>query len=90
MALLRAMAPDAPDGAVVDRDIKTDMTGIALLDLIAARFGMALPAVVITGGTSLEVLEELSESGHPWLIKPTDPLALRTALAERVARLRRF
>jgi signal transduction histidine kinase len=88
MAVMQRMAPAAPDAAIIDQDIIGDVSGVVLLDRIAARFGIALPAVIVTGATSGEVREELIESGHPWLLKPADPATLRRMLANAVAAAR--
>ena len=85
---MQRMAPAAPDAAIIDQDIIGDVSGVVLLDRIAARFGIALPAVIVTGATSGEVREELIESGHPWLLKPADPATLRRMLANAVAAAR--
>ena len=79
------MAPDAPDAAIIDQDIIGEVSGVALLDHIAARFGVALPAVIVTGDDLRRVREELMDSGHPWLLKPADPATLRRMLANAVA-----
>ncbi len=85
MAVMTDMAPQAPDGAIVDQDIIGEVSGVALLDRIAARFGVALPAVIVTGETSAGVRDELIDSGHPWLLKPADPATLRRTLAGVIA-----
>ncbi len=69
-----------PDLAVVDRNLSSTMTGPELLDHLAVRFQIAIPAIVLNGETSAEVLEELRETGYPYLIKTVDPKALRSAL----------
>ncbi len=88
MAVMTDLAPAAPDAAIVDQDIIGEVSGVALLDRIAARFGVALPAVILTGETSAGTREELIESGHPWLLKPADPDTLHRLLAEAIAAAR--
>jgi len=83
-AIMDRMEPDAPDAAIIDQGIAGDLSGVAVLDRIAARFAVALPAVVVTGVTTAEVREELTESGHPWLLKPADPAVLRRLLARAI------
>ena len=72
MAVMTDLAPGVPDGAIIDQDIIGEMSGVALLDRIGARFGVALPAVIVTGEASAGAREELIDSGHPWLLKPAD------------------
>jgi signal transduction histidine kinase len=89
MAVMARMVPDAPDAAIIDQDIIGEVSGVGLLDRIAARYGVALPSVIVTGATSASVREELSDSGHPWLLKPADPATLRRMLADAVIAGRR-
>lgn len=66
-----------PDLIITDLDLGGEISGLALLDRLAASHGIAVPTIVITGDTRPDTIAELKESGHPWLIKPVDPAALR-------------
>jgi PAS domain S-box-containing protein len=81
MSLLALMAPELPDAAVIDLDLGAGASGIALLENIRTTYSLALPAIVVTGSTTMEILQLLKAGGYRWLTKPTEPGALRTALA---------
>jgi signal transduction histidine kinase/ActR/RegA family two-component response regulator len=85
MSLLTLMMPESPDAAVVDLDLGDKVTGIELLTQIEEKFGIAIPAVIVTGSTTAGTMERINASGHPWLAKPTDPGALYEALVRRIA-----
>lgn len=71
------------DIILMDRDLRSTMTGTELLDHLAARFGVMLPAMIMSGTMDFRVIRELQESGYPWLAKPV-PL---TALLREMHRL---
>ena len=58
------------DIALVDRDLRAEMTGPELLDHLAAHLQIALPALVLSGTTDFRVIKELQDSDYPWLAKP--------------------
>lgn len=68
------------DVAIVDRDLGSDISGPELLDRLATDLGIAVPAIVITGATDADSLQDLEETGYTYLIKPVDEIALRRAL----------
>ena len=68
-----------PDLIITDLDLGGEISGLDMLARLAARYGIAVPTIVITGDTRPDTIIELKESGHPWLIKPVDPAALRRA-----------
>ena len=66
------------DMVLMDRDLHNEMTGTELLDHLAARYGVMLPALIISGTTDFRVVLDLQESGYPWLAKPVSmPVLLR-------------
>lgn len=71
-----------PDLIITDLDLGGETSGLALLDRLAASHGIAVPTIVITGDTRPDTISELKDSGHPWLIKPVDPSALRRSAGE--------
>jgi len=84
MTLLALMTPESPDAAVVDLDLGDKVSGIELLKQIEEKFGVAIPAIIVTGSTTAETLERIIASGHSWLTKPTDPDELHDALLCRI------
>ena len=77
--LLVEAGDSLPDLIITDLDLGGELNALDLLARLAARHGIALPTIVITGDTRPETLAELKESGHPWLMKPVDAAALRRA-----------
>ena len=75
--LLTGGLESLPDLVITDLDLGGETSGLALLDRLAASHGIAIPTIVLTGDTRPDTISELKESGHPWLIKPVDPAALR-------------
>jgi CheY-like chemotaxis protein len=66
------------DLVLMDRDLHNEMTGTELLDHLAARYGVMLPALIISGTADFRVVLDLQESGYPWLAKPVSmPVLLR-------------
>jgi signal transduction histidine kinase len=84
-AALWALGSVAPDLAIVDRDLGRGSNGIELLAQLRARFG-DLPAIIVTGATDPQALDELRRSGTPWLTKPIDAEVLRGKVADLLAR----
>ncbi len=83
-AALWALGSAPPDVAIVDRDLGEGTNGIELLALLRARFG-DVPAIIVTGATDPQALDELRRSGTPWMIKPLDAAVLRSKVTELLA-----
>jgi len=83
-AALWALGSAPPDVAIVDRDLGEGTNGIELLALLRARFG-DIPAIIVTGATDPQALDELRRSGTPWMIKPLDAAVLRSKVTELLA-----
>lgn len=75
----------AIDVAIVDRDLGSQISGPELLDRLATELGIAVPAIVVTGATDSDALQDLEETGYAYLIKPVDEITLRRALNEVMA-----
>jgi signal transduction histidine kinase/ActR/RegA family two-component response regulator len=71
-ALFAAASPPGFDIALVDRDLGADLTGPQLLDHLAAKLGIAIPALVLSGTRDFKVIAELQSGDYPWLSKPVD------------------
>ncbi|MEZ5935756.1 MAG: PAS domain-containing hybrid sensor histidine kinase/response regulator [Alphaproteobacteria bacterium] len=67
------------DAAIVDYELP-DGTGPKCLTALNRCLGVELPAIVITGTTSLSMLDMLNDGGWRWLVKPVDPELLLSAL----------
>lgn len=72
------------DFVLVDLDLGPEVTGVSLLDRLASEYGVAVPALVMTGSTDHELLRELTRADYPWVRKPVS----LPDLAEWVVRLR--
>jgi signal transduction histidine kinase/CheY-like chemotaxis protein len=68
------------DVALIDYNLGAGSTGVDLLDRLAVRFSLALPALIMTGEQDPEILEELGDSGYAWLQKPVETALLVSAL----------
>jgi two-component system, sensor histidine kinase and response regulator len=78
-----------PELAIIDRDLGSGLTGPALLEAVKQRFGLTIPAVIVTGATDADTLESLRQSGYPWITKPIDVGALRGIVYEMLPMRRR-
>ena len=63
-----------------DLRLPGEINGIELLDLIQARAGNNVPAIIITGDTGPERIQLAQKSGYKILHKPLKPAQLRTAI----------
>jgi signal transduction histidine kinase len=78
---LSMAAVERPDLAIIDRNLGQGASGVELLKLLRQRFGDSLAAIIVTGSTDPEALEELRQSGATWTTKPVDPSELRSRIA---------
>jgi signal transduction histidine kinase len=78
---LSMAAVERPDLAIIDRNLGQGASGVELLKLLRQRFGDSLAAIIVTGSTDPEALEELRQSGAMWTTKPVDPNELRSRIA---------
>ena len=77
-SLTTPLAEPLFDIVLMDRDLQSTMTGPELLDHLAVRYGVMLPALVLSGTMDFRVIQELQESDYPWLAKPVPmPVLLR-------------
>ena len=70
-----------PDLLIVDYRIDHRTTGIDAIRALRERFGKALPAIVVTGSTTVSLEEEAHEHDFHLLIKPVVPNKLRAMIA---------
>jgi len=69
-----------PDFAICDFRLQDNVTGVDVLKLVNARLGRKLPALLVTGDTAPERIQEAHASGYALLHKPIKPAKLRTAI----------
>ena len=70
-----------PDLLIVDFRIDHRTTGIDAITALRERFGKAVPAIVVTGSTTVSLEEEAHEHDFHLLIKPVVPNKLRAMIA---------
>jgi PAS domain S-box-containing protein len=78
-----AAHPDV-DLVVTDYHLGTDETGIEVIEMVRQRLGQNLPAVLITGDTSMAMRELRSDGGLRTANKPVNPDELLSLLRELV------
>jgi DNA-binding response OmpR family regulator len=74
--------PDAPapDAMIVDYRLAGGVDGLAAIAELRARFGRAIPALLVSGESSVAGIARIRASGIPLLHKPVPPARLRAAL----------
>jgi signal transduction histidine kinase len=75
-----------PDVIVADYQLAGGATGIEAISAIRIMLGRSVPALLVTGSTSPEVLGAARAGGFPLLRKPLAPAKLRAALTQLVRR----
>lgn len=73
-------ASDRPDLLIVDYRLERGHTGIEVIQALRARFGKAMPAIMVTGSTMTEHDAEAAEHDFHLLIKPVVPNKLRAMI----------
>jgi DNA-binding response OmpR family regulator len=76
----------APDLVLADYQLLDGETGLAVVEAIQARWGTAIPAILITGDTRPETVRMLDALGHPVLYKPIRSTQLLALLRKILAR----
>lgn len=69
-----------PEAVIIDYVLGDGWTGARLAPCLRARFGDALPMVMVTGDTAPERLREVQGLGFPVLHKPLNPMRLGATL----------
>jgi signal transduction histidine kinase/DNA-binding response OmpR family regulator len=85
LALFTAEPRPRFDIALVDRDLGAELTGPELLDYLAAKLHVAMPALLLSGTQDFKVIAELQEAGYPWLSKPVNIDVLLREMARLIA-----
>jgi len=84
-AALSLVQTKRPDLAIIDHNLGKGASGAELLKLLHLRFGDTFAAIIVTGSTDPEALEELRQSGAMWMTKPVDANELRSRVATLLA-----
>ncbi|MFP5381426.1 MAG: ATP-binding protein [Gammaproteobacteria bacterium] len=74
----------APDVIVSDYRLPGDTDGLAVIDRLRTKYGLGIPAIVLTGDTAPETLQRINRAGLPLLHKPLRPAKLRALLTHLV------
>ena len=69
-----------PDGIIADYRLRKYKTGIEVIQAIHSEYDKHIPALIVTGDTSVDELREVNSSGFQVLHKPVAPLKLRAFL----------
>lgn len=70
---------------VSDYRLREGQTGIDAIRSLKSHFGETIPALLITGDTAPDRLQEAAAAGYELLHKPLNPARLKVALAESLA-----
>jgi len=74
-----------PDAMVVDFGLGRGDDGVAAIAALRARFGRAIPALLVSGESAPTELARIEASGLPLLHKPLPPARLRSILSHLLA-----
>jgi signal transduction histidine kinase/CheY-like chemotaxis protein len=70
-----------PDLCIADYRLDSGRTGVEAIAALRARFGAALPAIVVTGSTMSSLDKEAQDKDFHLLLKPVVPNKLRAMIA---------
>ena len=70
----------APQLLICNHWLSPELTGLQLIERLRDEFNADVPALVITGDTSADVLRAVQAAGCELLYKPVDPRALKSRL----------
>ncbi len=73
-----------PDLIIADYRLAGDRTGAHVIDALRRELDPEIPAILLTGSTTPECVEEASRFGCSMLLKPADPDMLRTLIASKL------
>ena len=80
--MLAALGAQPPDILVSDYRLANGLTGHEAISALRARFGAALPAIIISGDTDPALLQRMNERGIVVLHKPLDLEELQAYLED--------
>ena len=70
---------------ICDLRLRQGENGIETVEYLRSQYNDDLPAILVTGDTAPEPLQQAQQSGFVLLHKPVSPESLRTAIAEALA-----
>jgi signal transduction histidine kinase/ActR/RegA family two-component response regulator len=73
-----------PDVIVSDYRLPDDTDGIAVITRLRQKFGLDIPAILVTGDTAPDTILRISRAGFPLLHKPLRPAKLRALLTHLI------
>ncbi len=76
-----ARLPQVPKVIISDYRLRGDETGLSVVEHLRSEYNDDIPAILVTGDTAPDRLQEAENSGLTLLHKPVTPMALRHALA---------
>lgn len=79
---LSAVQTSQPDLIVADLRLRDGSSGIETIDAVRQAMGRQLPALIITGDTTMEAIRQVTQHSLPLLHKPVRPVRLRAALSQ--------
>ena len=65
-------AAEAPSFIIADYRLKEGQTGVDAIESVRTRYGVAIPAVLVTGDTAVDRLRHAAAAGVPILHKPVN------------------
>lgn len=80
-----ALLAEPPQAIVADYRLRGGQTGADAIAAVRAAWGVAIPALIVTGDTAADCLREIAAGGHPVLHKPVPPARLRAFLRRAVS-----
>ncbi|MHB1951692.1 MAG: ATP-binding response regulator, partial [Acidiferrobacteraceae bacterium] len=87
--VLAALGKEAPEVILADYRLADGVTGTDVVRHIREHFRVPIPALLVTGDTSVSRLRDATASGLMILHKPVSPARLRAALQHVLGPLRR-
>ncbi|MDJ0951746.1 MAG: PAS domain S-box protein, partial [Alphaproteobacteria bacterium] len=82
MTALLAEADRTPDLVISDYRLPSSETGVEVVQAIRQSTRPDLPGIIITGDTTVEILQRIEAAGLQHLYKPVDPVALRNLIRD--------
>ena len=82
---IQAARSHPPDLIVADLRLRFGSSGMDAIEAVRDALGRTVPALIITGDTSVDALRQARIHGYPVLHKPVRPVKLRAALSQLLA-----
>ena len=71
-----------PDLIIADYRLRKGITGLYAIEQLRGRYGNNIPAIIVTGDTSPEWLQEATSAGCKVLFKPVKADKLNSVISE--------